>query len=93
MDLIDKYEARRIKQEIGRVLWDVWDPIGVHDIPAAAGEYSGYVNGVYELLVGGASDDEIANALYKIASITMGLGATKEAMCPTVEALRRTRIR
>lgn len=92
MRSVDKYEQRRIKQEIDRILWEVWDPIGVNNVPAAKGEYGGYVNGVYELLVGSASDDELAGHLYRITSETMGLsGATKEAMHLTIEALRRIR--
>ena len=37
--MIDKYESRRIRAEVRRVLSDVWDPIGVKDEPNAQDEY------------------------------------------------------
>ena len=38
--MIDKYESRRIRGEIRRVLMTVWDPIGVKDEPNAQDEYA-----------------------------------------------------
>lgn len=85
--MIDKYQSRAIKQQIDRILWEVWDPIGVNKI-APRDEYSSYVNGIFELMVSGATDDEIATHLYNIASDEMGLhGPTVDAMRPTVVAL------
>lgn len=87
--MFEKYTARDAKREIGRILWDVWDPIGVNHFPEARDEYDSYVNELYMSLVGGASDDDLAIRLFEIASKTMGLsGATIEAMRPTVAALR-----
>jgi hypothetical protein len=60
---VDKYKARSIKQHISRVLWEVWDPIGVNICPEARDEYNQYVNPVFELLAAGASDGEIAARL------------------------------
>jgi hypothetical protein len=78
------------KHKISQVLWSVWDPIGVNSHPQCRDEYDSYVDGVYELLVSGASDDEIAGHLLHIASETMGLaGPTLEHMRPTVQALRK----
>jgi hypothetical protein len=78
------------KKEIGRILWQVWDPIGVNAIPEARDEYDDYVEGVYSLLQSGVSDEQLAQHLLYIASDTMGLsGATLEDMKPTVEALRK----
>ena len=90
--MIEKYQARAIKQQIDQILWEVWDPIGVNRI-APRNEYSSYVGGIFGLLVSGATDDEIATHLYNIASERMGLGdATVEAMRPTVAALRTIEI-
>jgi|SRR5271165_2779024 len=90
--VIEKYQARALKQQIDRILWEVWDPIGVNTI-APRDEYSSYVNRIFELLVSGATDDEIATHLYGIAADRMGLsGATVEAMRPTVAALRTIEI-
>jgi hypothetical protein len=86
---MEKYAARRVKQEIDRVLWEVWDPIGVNRIPNARGEYGMYVNGVFELLTSGASDESIADHLVTIATDRMELaGPTTAHMRPTVAALR-----
>jgi hypothetical protein len=43
---MEKYAARSVKQQIDRILWEVWDPIGVNKISPAPDEYSGDVNGV-----------------------------------------------
>jgi hypothetical protein len=86
---MEKYVARRVKQEIDRVLWEVWDPIGVNRVPNARGEYGMYVNGVFELLKSGASDESIAERLLTIATDRMELaGPTIAHMGPTVAALR-----
>jgi hypothetical protein len=90
--VIEKYQARALKQQIDRILWEVWDPIGVNTI-GPRDEYSNYTNPIFELLVSGATDEEIATHLYNIASDRMGLsGATVEAMRPTVAALRTIEI-
>ena len=91
--MIEKYEARRIKQEIGLILWEVWDPIGVNSYPQARGEYGFYVNPVYIMLTDGSTDSRIALYLLTIATDRMGLsGPTLDDMVPTVKALRKIQI-
>lgn len=86
---MEKYAARRIKQEIERVLWEVWDPIGVNQFSDARDEYSSYVNEVFELLTSGASDESIAEHLLRIATQRMGLASpTLAHMRLTLAALR-----
>ena len=86
---MEKYIARSVKQQIDRILWEVWDPIGVNKISPASDEYSGYVNGVFQLLTSGASDEEIARHLLTIVHDRMELNAaTLAQMQPTVTALR-----
>ena len=88
--VIEKYEARRIKQEIGRILWEQWDPIGVNSDEKARGEYDAYVNPVYVWLTDGSSDSQIAFRLLSIATERMGLsGRSVDDMASTVKALRR----
>jgi hypothetical protein len=87
--MIDKYESRRVRSEIRRILLTVWDPIGVADVPECADEYDCCLGGVYELLTSNADDDRIENYLWKQATEHMGLSRSKESMKPTVEALRR----
>jgi len=86
---VEKYAARKVKQETDRILWEVWDPIGVNQFAAAQGEYRMYVNGVFELLISGATDEAIAQHLLAIVHDRMELRAARiEHMRPTVEALR-----
>lgn len=86
---MEKYAARSVKQQFDRILWEVWDPIGVNKISPARDEYSGYVNGVFQLLTSGCSDEEISRHLLTIVHERMELRATTVAdMQPTVIALR-----
>jgi len=87
--LIDKYESRRIRVDIRRVLMQVWDPIGVKDEPNAQDEYDGYLGNVHELLVAGASDQRIAEYLCFVVNERMELPATREDLAETVAALRK----
>jgi hypothetical protein len=86
--MIEKYESRRIRVAMRHVLMEVWDPIGVKDEPNAQDEYDGYLGGVYELLVSGASDEDIENHLWRIVTERMELNAKKSDMASTVKALR-----
>ncbi len=91
--MFDKYQARTVKREISRVLWEVWDPIGVNPLGGPRDEYDSYVNDIYELLVSGADDFEIAQHLLRIVTDTMELsGANTEANRPTVTALRAIKL-
>jgi hypothetical protein len=87
--VIEKYESRRIRVEIRHVLMDVWDPIGVKDEPNAQDEYDAYLGGVYDLLVSGASDENIQAHLWRIVTERMGLSPKKSDMADTVKALRQ----
>jgi hypothetical protein len=86
--VIDKNESRRIRAEIKRVLLEVWDPIGVKQVGQAQDEYDSYVGGVYELLVGGPTDNELQAYLWRIVKELMELPATIEDMTDTVKSLR-----
>jgi len=90
--MIDKNESKRIQLEIRRVLLEVWDPIGIQNVPNARDEYDSYLSGVFSLLASGASDDELATHLHHIVTETMGLSAPREAMRDTVIALRHIRL-
>lgn len=90
--MIDKYESRRIRVEVRRVIMQVWDPIGVRDEPNAQDEYDGYLGKVYELLVGSSSDERIAQYLCSVVTERMALRATVGGMADTVTALRRIQL-
>jgi len=86
---MEKYAARDVKREIDRILWEVWDPIGVSKISPARDEYTRYVNGVFQLLASGASDEEISQHLLTIVHERMELRAANASdMQRTIRALR-----
>ena len=92
-DVIEKHETRRIKQEIGLILWTVWDPIGVNSHPRARDEYDSYVSPVYMMLTDGSEDSQIASYLLNVATDRMGLSGPKiEDMLTTVKVLREIKI-
>jgi hypothetical protein len=80
--------AREIMRQIGTILLQDWDPLGVNHIPEAREEYESYVGGVYRLLASRANAAEIAEHLRKIEFRQMGLGrATIELLMPVAEKL------
>jgi hypothetical protein len=91
-DMIEKKESRRIRAEIRRVLLEVWDPIGVKDVPQAQDEYDCCLYEVFRLLTAGGSDDQITDFLWKQGTEHMGLSLNGEQMHPTVAGLRGIQI-
>lgn len=86
---MNKQTIRKIMPDIRCVLWEQWDPIGVNDEPKAFGEYNGYANSIYDLLMRGAADDEIAQQLHTYETVNMGLSRqSDEQRMAVVEALR-----
>lgn len=86
--------ARRIQESIRLVLLRDWDPIGVHDKPAAQDEYESYVGGVYRLLASGATEQQIAEHLWRIEKDTIGLPATDSSkLLPVAKKLRGLRVK
>lgn len=63
----------RLIEAVDSVLWEVWDPIGVNDVPEARDEYASYAPGVARLLRSGASDAEIRSHLATIVAERMEL--------------------
>jgi hypothetical protein len=76
--MIDKQASREFRKQIGRILLEQWDPIGVRDEPAARDEYDGYVYGVFRLLLDRAPDEAIAAHLLGVERDRMGLDGTPE---------------
>ena len=62
-----------IHREIGKLLHERWDPIGVNPHPEAAGEYAGHVRAVYDIAVKSRSSNDIAEHLLGIEQSSMGL--------------------
>lgn len=83
MSIFDKDELRR---RVDEVLYYVWDPIGVTNIPSPRGEYKSYVSKVLELVEQNADIKPISEHLAWIISIRMGLSPNKER-CDSVAEL------
>lgn len=71
-------EELELYRRCDEVLHYVWDPIGVSDSPWARDEYTGYLPGVFELVVSGASEGELVGHLLAIARDRMGLPGDEE---------------
>ena len=83
-----KLKFRKARSEIRRVLLEVWDPIGVRDVPQAQDEYDSYVGGIYRLLAEKAPDEKIVDYLYWVETDQMGLSEHDRAgLRSVVEAL------
>jgi hypothetical protein len=83
---------RMVRPEVRRVLLEVWDPIGVCEEPGAQDEYDEYADHVVGQLFSGATDDEIADYLHRVATENMGLPHRRERAYPAVAALRRIKL-
>ncbi len=86
--MIEEFESPRIRVQIRHVLLEVWDPIGVRDMPEAQDEYDCCLGEIFQLLTAGGSDEQIADYLWQQANGHMGLSVGREQMYPTVAALR-----
>ena len=58
------HERDAVEAEIGRILLEQWDPLGMRAGPAPGG-YAPYAHEVYNLLARGASDVQIARRLHQ----------------------------
>lgn len=54
-----------VEAEIGRILVEQWDPLGVRATPEPHAEYAPYAHEMYSLLARGASDVQIARRLHQ----------------------------
>jgi hypothetical protein len=76
--------------DIRHVLVNVWDPIGLKDAFNLEGdEYDCCVGPVATLLLRHASDDEIAEYLWRQGTEHMGLDLQKQELYAIVAALRK----
>jgi len=83
--------SQRYEQElltrVNEVLHYIWDPIGVRGEPNARDEYDMYVSGVCSLLNDGATAEQIAAHLDKIATERMGLSSNMQHSHATAHKL------
>ena len=81
-------EAGEQIDRVDAVLWEVWDPIGINDVPEARDEYSSYAPRLTGLLRSGATDAEIERHLAAIVTERMELPVNPERARRTLAALR-----
>jgi hypothetical protein len=55
------------------VLWVVWDPIGVNDVPLAYSEYDRYLAGIAQRLRNGDSAERLGEYLLTLGRDVMGM--------------------
>lgn len=82
----------RAWKEIDRILWEVWDPIGVNTTEEARDEYQTYIPIVYAALQQGKSNNELNNILRDIEIERMGLRSIGASNQATIAALRQVEI-
>lgn len=85
--------ARNIQDQISRILFEDWDPIGLKDI-LPSDEYDSYVGGVYRLLASGATCERVAEHLTDLERNYFGYHqATKERNMPAAKKLCELNVR
>lgn len=82
-----KIEDKTLYQAIDDILWYDWDPIGLNDNEKIRDEYQGYTPHIFTLKKQGADVFKIAQHLYRLEAIDMGMSGDKElvlAHCKTI---------
>ena len=85
-EMPQRYEQELLTR-VNEVLHYIWDPIGVRGEPNARDEYDSYVPGVCSLLDNGATAEQIATHLDKIATESMGLRSNIKNCYATADKL------
>lgn len=81
--------ANEIGDEIRRILFFEWDPIGLSSDPESPrDEYDDYAGLVYRILVSGGSENDLIDHLYKIERDQIGMSCgDKEMLRPVAKKL------
>ena len=79
-----------VARKLNAILISDWDPIGIADTPKAHDEYVDYIPEILELLKNRATIDEIADHLFKIAKVGMGVAGDVERAQATASKLFNT---
>ncbi len=75
---------QELANEIDKILWEDWDPIGIKKMNGPRDEYSGYVAEIFSLVLANSSEEEIASRLDYIAEYTIGFGGGHLEHCREV---------
>jgi hypothetical protein len=89
--MVDRSEARRIQDEVRRVLVEHWDPIRISDQEACWDEYDSYIGGAVKLLFENESGEN-RQVSWRITWEQMGPTPNEKAIASTVSALRQIRL-
>jgi len=73
-----KSEHKELYKQIDEILWQDWDPIGINDEENVRDEYDGYIPQVFSLKIQGADKNKIADYLYQMETINMGINGNKQ---------------
>ena len=73
-------------KSVSDILWYDWDPIEINTI-APRDEYESYVPHIFSLLTKNSTSKEIAEALYSLEKINMGLPGSIERCTKIAEKL------
>lgn len=68
-------EMNELLKGVRQVLLNVWDPIGIRDVPDAQDEYDDYLIPVLQALRNGAEVPELSALLIRIVEEQIGLSA------------------
>ena len=74
MDDINKHAY----ELIDKILWNDWDPIGINRVQGPRNEYDSYLSKVSDLKMTGAECETIAQYLFQIETVHMGLNGNLE---------------
>jgi hypothetical protein len=76
---MNKRAIRRIHDEVRRILWEEWDPIGVRDLGGPDDEYDSYAGVVARYVVEGRDEFAISQLLAQLELNSMGLSSCDAA--------------
>lgn len=73
-----KKQFRELYRKVDEVLWTDWDPIGVNENDCCRDEYTSYVPYIVKLKIDGVDVVKIANHLYQLVNVNMGMTGNRE---------------
>ena len=82
---------KELYRRVDEILFYVWDPIGIYDIPMARDEYQSYLPKVFKLLLNDSKDHEISSYLNKVESDSMGLSEKSKKSLDVARLLIETK--
>ena len=79
-------DVDRMLKAVRRILWELWDPIGVNDTPEALTEYDSYAPTIVGMLSRDCSASDLEHHLNRLETDAMGLRQRPRAERATVTA-------